>query len=353
MKVAFLSYYNGIYERGVETLVPQIATRLGKDHEVVVFQSGNGNGKNYKTIQITSDWKPKKIEPILNLRKRLFLDPDSLAILEFTRKIIPILRKEKFDVIVPWNNGWQTILCKFFNVGKVVVVGQSGLGWDDRINLYLFPDCFVGFTKAQINWARRVNPLVKTEVIPNGVDLKKFRPEGQEIKINLPRPIILCAAALVVMKRQHLAIKAVAQLKTGSLLLLGKGELKDKLEELGNKLLPGRFKIMESQYSEIDKIYRSVDLFTFPTSFYESFGIVQLEAMATNLPLVVNDDPIRREIVGDAGFVVNPENTQEYANTLEKALNTRWGSIPQKRAEDFSYDLISEKYKKLFEEIAK
>ncbi|OGY12669.1 MAG: hypothetical protein A3A58_00200 [Candidatus Blackburnbacteria bacterium RIFCSPLOWO2_01_FULL_41_27] len=349
LKIAFLSFYSGIIERGVETLIPEIAERLGKNHEVVVYQSGPGYGKNYKIVQIPTSWKPDTLQEPLNLRRRLFLDKSSLAVMEFMRKILPTLKKEKFDVVVPWNNGWQTILCRFNNVGRVVSIGQSGLGWDDRVNLWLFPDYFVGFTKSQCEWANRVNPLVKTVTIPNGVDTIRFTPQGKKAKINLAAPIILCVAALVPLKRQKLAIKAVSLLKKGSLVLVGKGEMKDELQKMGDQLLPGRFKIFESAYKDIDKVYRMANVFTFPTSHWESFGLVLLEAMASGLPVVANDDPIRREIVGGgSGLFVNPEHAQEYAQALQKALATDWGVKPREQASKFSWDEIAKKYEQLF-----
>lgn len=353
MKIAFLSFYSGIIERGVETLIPEVASRLGKKHEVVVFQAGPGKAKNYQIIQISSSWKPEKLQPNFNLQRRLFLDNDSLAIRDFTKRALLLLKKESFDIVVPWNNGWQTLLCKISRVGKIVTVGQAGLGWDDRVNLLLFPDCFVGFTKTQVAWAKKVNPFVKTAVVPNGVDLVRFNPKGRKVFIDLPKPIVLCAGALVPMKRQHLAIKAVSRMKRGSLLLVGKGELKNNLEELGSKLLPGRFKLLEASHSDIDRIYRSVDLFTFPTSSYESFGIVLLEAMASGLPVVANNDPIRREIVGEGGLVVNPEDSGIYAETLEKALKVNWDNKPRQQAEEYSWDTVSQKYDELFKEIVK
>lgn len=348
LKIAFLSFYSGIIERGVETLIPHIAERLGKNHEVVVLQAGPGQGKNYKVVRIPTGWKPNILQEPFNLRRRLFLDKSSLAVMEFTRKVLPILKKEKFDIVVPWNNGWQIILCRMNDVGSVIAVGQSGLGWDDRVALWTFPPCFVGFTKSQCEWAKRINPLVKTTTIPNGVDTERFKPRGEEVKFQLPRPIILCVAALVPMKRQSLAIKAVSRLKKGSLVLVGHGELKDRLQKMGDELLPGRFKIVESSFDSIDKIYRSADIFTFPTSSWESFGLVQLEAMASGLPVVATDDPIRREIVGDGGLFVNPEDTESYTKTLEKALEADWGDRPRKQAEKFSWDDIARRYERLF-----
>lgn len=353
MKIAFLSFFSGIIERGVETLIPEIAQRLGEKHELVLFQGGSGEGNGYKVVEIPTSWKPSKMEEPLNLRRRLFLDNNSLGVLEFTRKVLPILKKEKFDIIVPWNNGWQAILCKFTGVGNIVVVGQSGLGWDDRVAIWTFPACFIGFTYSQVSWAKKVNPFVKTAIIPNGVDSARFRPDGEKMDFGLPEPIVLCVSALVTMKRQSLAIKAVSKLKKGSLVLVGRGETKKELQILGDKLLPGRFKIMESSFATIDRLFRSADILTFPTSSWESFGLVQLEAMASGLPVVVNDDPIRREIVGNAGLFVNPEDTNAYAVAIEKALKINWRDKPRRQAVKFSWKEIAKKYEQLFLEVSR
>jgi len=75
--------------------------------------------------------------------------------------------------------------------------------------------------------------------------------------------------------------------------------------------------------------------------------------MATGLPVVATNDPIRHEIVGDAGILVDPTNTEEYAEALQKALDTNWGNKPRKQAEKFSWDEIAEKYDNLFKELTK
>jgi len=134
--------------------------------------------------------------------------------------------------------------------------------------------------------------------IPNGVDLNKFKNQRQKNE-NTSRKLktVLSVGAFTAQKRQNLAIKAVAQLENVSLILVGQGELKSYLEKLGQRLLPGRFKITSFEYQDMPQVYRAADLFTFPTSPWESFGIVLVEAMAAGLPVVATDDPIRREIV--------------------------------------------------------
>lgn len=351
LKIAFLSFYSGLIQRGVETLVREVAPRIAKEYDITVFQAGQPvRGVKYPVVQIPVKWSGKLEDP-LTLGRRFYLDKTSQIIKKFTSGVLPLLRQEKFDIIVPWNNGWETILCRLSAVGKVVTVGQAGIGWDDRVNLWTFPSSFVGFTSFQCSWAKKVNPFVKVVKIPNGVDAKRFVREGPKLHFDLPRPIILCVAALVPMKRQELAIRAVSRLKKGSLLLVGKGELKEELQTLGNQILPGRFKIIEASFQDIDKIYRTVDLFTFPTSGWESFGIVLLEAMASGLAVVATNDPIRREIVGEAGLFVDPTDIEKYAKTLEEALNSDWNNKPRKQAEKFSWDEIARKYEQLFEEL--
>ena len=245
------------------------------------------------------------------------------------------------------NGGWQSLLCKMWavkNKSKIVISGQAGPGLNDRINLYTFPDAFIGMTDFQCSWAKRINPLVNVTKIPNGINPEVFqqasaKPKGKRF---------LCVAALVPMKRLNLAIEAVSKIEDATLTIVGKGDQEDHLRLLGEGFMPGRLKIYSVPYSKVAEVYKEADLFTFPTSSWESFGIAMLEALASGLPVVASDDPIRREIVGDAGLFVDPENTDEYAAALQKALDIDWGNKPRKQAEKFSWDKIAKQYEDLF-----
>jgi len=86
----------------------------------------------------------------------------------------------------------------------------------------------------------------------------------------------------------------------------------------------------------------------------EAFGIVFIEAMATNLPVVTIRDEQRQEIVGDAGILVrNPKNPEKLRKAIDKALKKKWGNEPRKQAEKFGWDEIVRKYEELFLEICK
>lgn len=364
MKIAFLSFYSGYIPRGIETYVHELANQLVENHEVTVYQSGPklANAK-YKTIMVETgaDWKRinelRHLSTLIffdfsfkNLLRRFYLDYWSRVQGKFAVKTLTLLSTDT-DVIISASSGWISILIRlwcFKHKIKLIIPGQSGPGWDDRINLFCRPNVFVTLTKYQADWANKNGFGVKTAVIPNGVDLKRFNPKVEKIKINLPRPIFICVAALEPGKRIEFVIKAVSKLKQASLLVLGQGKLKNQLEEMASHYLPNRFAILSVPHDKIPPYYCSCDALTMVPPLTESFGIVFLEAMACNKTVVTSDDPPRREIVGDAGLFVDPRNSDEYAAALERALDKNWGDIPRKQAEKFSWDKIAEKYDQLF-----
>ena len=153
-------------------------------------------------------------------------------------------------------------------------------------------------------------------------------------------------------KRHDLTIKAVAKLKSVKLVIIGGGgNKKDEIEALGTRLLGTRFEIKSVSNEKMPEVYKKADVFAYPTVPWESFGIAMVEAMASGLPVVATDDPIRREIVGDAGFFVDPTDTDGYAKALKEALDKNWGDIPRKQAEKFDWDEIAIEYEKLFKSL--
>jgi len=351
VKIAFLTLYSGYVDRGVETFIKEVGNRLAKRHEVWVFQAGKPTGKEeykVKQIKLKIDWDNRDV--IGSLKRKLFLDYWSRLILLFSLHCWSTLRKEKFDVIVPTDGGWEKPICwllKILAKTRIIVTGQSGPGYDDRWNLFWRPDVFVALSSKAENWAKKVGWGVRIVKIPNGVDIKKFSPQIEPKKINLEPPVILCASALVPSKRIDLTIEAVAKLKDTSLLVVGDGEIKEELEQLGKKLLGKRFLLTKAKYEEMPTYYRAANLFTMVSFSSEAFGIVYVEAMASGLPVVATDDESRREIIDEAGFLVNPENLEEYAQTLEKALKIDFGGKPRQQAQKFSWDKIASQYEEI------
>jgi len=305
MKIAIINRYQNKVNRGAETFVSELAKRLSKNHEVEVSNK-------------------------INFAK-------------------------KYDVIIPTNGRSQVFIVRlltWLTGAKMIVSGQSGIGLDDRLNLYSFPDYFVGLSDFAVNWAKKINPFVKVTKIQNGVDLNKFDDKKVNTK-KINQKTVLAVGAFTENKRHDLTIKAVSKLKDVKLVIAGGGgDKKQEIIDLGFKILgKDRFEIIETTNEKMPEVYNKASLLVFPTVPWESFGIVLVEAMASGLPVVATDDPIRREIVGDAGLFVDPTDTDAYAKAIEKALNTNWGDKPRKQVEKFSWDIIAGKYEELFKSL--
>ncbi|MFZ3301242.1 MAG: glycosyltransferase family 4 protein [Microgenomates group bacterium] len=305
MKIAILNKYQDSVNRGAETFVRELSNRLSKNHQVDVIN---------------------KI--------------DYLKLL-----------KNRYDLIIPTNGRSQAFLTRivsWLTGAKMVISGQSGVGLDDRLNLYSMPDAFVALSSHALKQSNKRNPFVKSVYIPNGVDLKMFRPNN--VKSKKEMKTVLSVGAFTEQKRHELVINAVSKIKNVKLVIVGGGgDLKNKLSDLGLKMLgEKRFEIIETDHNSMPNIYKNADVFTLASKPYESFGIVLVEAMASGLPVVANNDPIRREIVGDAGLFVDPTDTDVYARAIEKVLSTNWGAKPRKQAEKFDWDVIAKQYEELF-----
>ena len=299
MKIAFINIYQNKVNRGAETFVKEVAARLSKNHEV-----------------------------------------DILTKINF----------KKYDVVVPTNGRLQALMVRmitWLNDSKMVISGQSGAGLDDRVNLYSFPDAFVALSDHQYKWAKKVNPFVRVAKIPNGVDLSKFSSGSHKPQV------VLSVGAFTKEKRHDLTIKAIAKLKDVKLIIVGGGgSEKSEIYDLGYKMLGKHgFEILTVPNEAMPEVYKKSAIFAFPTVPWESFGIAMVEAMASGLPVVATDDPIRREIVGEAGVFVDPTNTEAYAEALRKALETNWGDKPRKQAEKFDWDEIAKEYENLFKSL--
>ncbi len=349
--ITIISFYSGIVERGVETFVYEIAKRLTKKHQVTVFQTGHTPPQKYRIVEIKT-WvsPPKSSKGILG---KLYLDWQSLKILIFSVLCLIRILRSKIDVIMPLNGGWQILIFRFLSKikgAKMIVSGHAGIGSDDACNLLLRPDVFVALTTAQLNWAQRLAPEVKSTVISNGTDLSRFNPKITPAKIPFNKPIVICAAALVPYKRVDLTIRAVAKTANLNLLLLGDGELRGMLDTLGKRLLGKRYLRIVVPYEKIPSYYRAGSVFTL-ASQTEAFGIVYVEAMACNLPIVTTSDTSRAEIIGEAGILTDPTNIDRYAKDLEIAIKTNYRNIPYIQALKFSWNKTAQKYASVINEL--
>lgn len=192
-------------------------------------------------------------------------------------------------------------------------------------------------------------------LIPNGVDCDRFRPDTPRRDVfGIPEDclLILMVSALIPSKRVNLAIEIVSRIKDAYLLLLGDGPERTEVDRQAAQLLSSRFKRMTLAPEQMPLAYRSSDLLLHLAKD-EAFGNIFLEAMASGLPIVAHDSPRTRWIIGDDEFLVDADNLNAIAVTIELASKSSAADRVRRvdRAKTFSWSKIGIMYREFLGEV--
>jgi glycosyltransferase involved in cell wall biosynthesis len=190
-------------------------------------------------------------------------------------------------------------------------------------------------------------------VIPNGVDIDKFKPGAarrNEFGLPADRLIVLMVSALIPSKRVEAGIEAVSRIADAHLVVAGDGPLRRILDAKAGRLMPGRFTRLSITPDQMPKLYRSADLFLH-LSKDEAFGNAFVEAMGCGLPLVGHDTPRLRWIVGDEGFLTDTESLDAVVMEIKRAREDTY--IRQRarvaRATTFSWTRVGKMYREFLQ----
>jgi glycosyltransferase involved in cell wall biosynthesis len=210
----------------------------------------------------------------------------------------------------------------------------------------------------EIEMIKSLDNSIEVKFIPNGVDLNIFRP-GPGIPNNEQFRVI-CVARLIERKGQHHLIQAVKRLSDSGvdvlLSLVGAGDSKREYENLARSLgVHDRIRFVGYiPREEISDFYKTAQVFVLP-SYNEGMSLAVLEAMAVGLPVVVTRTGGTAELVeqGINGFVFDWADVDALTNYLRVLANDRkllhaMGTASLNRAKDFSWDMIADRFLKLF-----
>ncbi|PRX96175.1 glycosyltransferase [Allonocardiopsis opalescens] len=174
-------------------------------------------------------------------------------------------------------------------------------------------------------------PRRRTSVVPCGVDLSRFTPDGPVARRG-ERPRILSIGRLVPRKGVDTLVRALAAVPEAELLVAG-GPPKDELdgdpevarlrrcaEAAGTA---GRVRFLgQVPRPQVPKLMRSADVVV-SVPWYEPFGMVPLEAMACGVPVVASrvGGHVDTVIDGLTGTLVPPCRADELARALRTLLS--------------------------------
>ena len=106
-------------------------------------------------------------------------------------------------------------------------------------------------------------------------------------------------------------------------------------------------------HTSISQYFRKADLFILPSS-YEIYGMVLMEALYFNVPVVATDTPGAADILCDEryGIIMHELNLQKWADACQHYLqgaDLKENVLHNYIVNNFNWDLLAEKYIEYFE----
>lgn len=186
---------------------------------------------------------------------------------------------------------------------------------------------------ADFLFTKKVISSSRYKIIDNSIELEKYyfnlqcRNKHRKL-LNLEDKIVIGHVGRFSKEKNHEFIircfKKVAEKNSNTnLLLIGDGELKEKIEKMVNdENLSERITLLPSS-KEIFELYQVMDIFWFP-SLFESFGMVALEAQVSGLKVLISDTIPKKVCLSEESEMISLkediwcEKTIESINKLER-----------------------------------
>lgn len=163
------------------------------------------------------------------------------------------------------------------------------------------------------------------EVIPYGIEPLPPLPRAEghalraELGIPLETPLVVTIGRLTRQKGQADLVRAMARVDPGTLLIVGHGEEERSLRACALEAGVGERVKFAGWRSDVRRILTASDVFCLP-SRWEGFGLVLLEAMREERPIVATSVGAIPEVLDGVGYVVPPGDVAGLADALRQAL---------------------------------
>jgi len=403
LKIAMISYHYPTKRNktvsGVATYTYFISRELAKfGCNVHVFTSSEKESRISKyrigegsliVHEISVFSKNKEKNPVIQKRMK-YLDFEN----KIPKEISKENKKGKFDLVN--TNGWLTsgafmakefLDIKWVHTFHAIEVRRENMMADEErkyTNLYEWiertikhADHFISVSEALKNEIVKTYSIdsKKISIIPNGVDLNIFKPK----KLNLRKKYGFKKQKIIMMVGRFSKEKGIETLINTIPFILEKDKnimfflvlpekrdyevktyvgLREEMKRLITKY-KNKIKLISKPVSQkiLSNLYNMADLYIQP-SFYESFGITILEAMACGKAVVASDCGGIPEIVFNNynGLLVNVGDVKQLTKNVFKILNNpefrrKMEKNSIKSAQKYDWKFIGKQTLELYEKI--
>lgn len=349
MKILMLTWeYPPRIVGGIARVVNDLSKRLIKDgHEVTVVTYRDGNAPYY---ELDKGVKVYRVDNFI-INANNFIDWVMQMNFNMVAKAGEIIAKEgNFDVIHAhdWLVAYAAkTLKQAYNIPIVSTIHATEAGRNsgirDNVQKYINDTEWMltyestevivnsNYMKSELQRLFGL-PFEKINVVPNGVNLTNY--SGIERDYDFRRrfamdneKMILFMGRLVYEKGVQYLIGAMPKIlehyHDAKLVIAGKGGMIDELKAEVNALGLNN-KVCFAGYmsgKDVGKMYKAADISVFPST-YEPFGIVALEAMLAEVPIVVSDIGGLNEIVDhrENGMKSYAGNSNSIADSILELL---------------------------------
>jgi len=209
------------------------------------------------------------------------------------------------------------------------------------------------------NRALRFLPETPVQVVPNGVNLRRFRPSQTRGLGSIPH--LLTVGRLSPTKRVEMLIEAVRLLHSENrkvqLTIVGEGARESALRKLVKETHLEYFFIFKRRVdsSRMPELYRQADILVSAT-MQEGMSNAMLEAMACGLPIVTTKCEGVEELISDNGIVVQQAKPEAIVTALKTVINDEklydtMCVAARKNAQKFGWRRTAAEYRRYYNQI--
>lgn len=257
-------------------------------------------------------------------------------------RLTRLLRRRRIDAVVTVGTGgdkmfWGRLAA--WRAGLPVICSAlHSTGLPDRVEwlnrqLSGITDAFIGVAESHGHYLAEHEgcPADKVRVIPNGVDIERFRPRTEssslraELEIPIDAPLAGILAALRPEKNHGLFLQAAslvhAQFPSAHFLVIGDGPLRPQLEQMSAELGITNVVHFLGNRFDVPELLSLLDVLVL-SSHMEANPVSILEAMACETPVVATRVGSVPQSVHDGatGFLVPPGDARQMAARIEQLL---------------------------------